>query len=52
MRRLKLESTIWAMWFRTTLGFRRTVGRWLITHEHGSVPFNPKSGKASLSLKP
>ena len=40
------------MWFRTTLGFRRIAGRWLITHEHGSVPFDPVSGKASLGLKP
>lgn len=40
------------MWFRTTLGFRRIGGRWLITHEHGSVPFNPETGKASLGLKP
>ncbi len=40
------------MWFRTTLGFRRIDGRWLIVHDHGSVPFNPESGQASLSLKP
>lgn len=40
------------MWFRTTLGFRRIGGRWLIVHEHGSAPFNPESGKASLGLKP
>ncbi len=40
------------MWFRTTLGFRRTGGRWLITHEHGSVPFDPQSGMASPGLKP
>jgi uncharacterized protein (TIGR02246 family) len=40
------------MWFRTTLGLRRVGGRWLITHDHGSVPFNPESGKASLGLKP
>lgn len=40
------------MWFRTTLGFRRIDGRWLIVHDHGSVPFNPESGKASLALKP
>jgi ketosteroid isomerase-like protein len=40
------------MWFRTTLGLRRIGGRWLITHEHGSVPFDPESGKASLGLKP
>jgi uncharacterized protein (TIGR02246 family) len=40
------------MWFRTTLGFRRVGGRWLIAHDHGSVPFNPESGKASLGLRP
>lgn len=40
------------MWFRTTLGFRRIGGRWLIVHDHGSVPFDPESGKASLGLKP
>ena len=40
------------MWFRTTLGFRRVDGRWLITHDHGSVPFNPENGKASLTLTP
>lgn len=40
------------MWFRTTLGFRRIAGRWLIAHDHGSVPFDPESGKASLGLNP
>ncbi|MBA3356218.1 MAG: nuclear transport factor 2 family protein [Pyrinomonadaceae bacterium] len=40
------------MWFRTTLGLRRIAGRWLITHDHGSVPFNPENGKALLDLKP
>lgn len=40
------------MWFRTTLGFRRTGDHWLITHEHSSSPFDPESGKASLGLKP
>ena len=40
------------MWFRSTLGFRRIGGRWLIFHDHGSVPFDPESGKASLGLKP
>ena len=40
------------MWFRTTLGFRRTGDRWLIVHEHSSSPFDPASGQASLGLKP
>ena len=40
------------MWFRTTLGLHRSGGRWLIVHEHSSSPFDPKSGKAALGLKP
>lgn len=40
------------MWFRTTLGLERRNGCWLMTHDHGSVPFNPDSGKASLGLQP
>jgi ketosteroid isomerase-like protein len=49
--RLKANATV-DMWFRTTLGFRRSGGRWLIVHEHGSVPFNPENLQASLGLKP
>ena len=48
---LKTGSAI-DMWFRTTLGFRRTGGRWRIVHDHGSVPFDPESGKAALALVP
>jgi ketosteroid isomerase-like protein len=40
------------MWLRKTLGLQRRGGRWQITHDHGSVPFNPESGRASLDLKP
>lgn len=40
------------MWLRTTLGLRRIGGRWQIIHDHGSEPFDPASGKASLGLKP
>lgn len=40
------------MWFRTTLGFRRTGDHWLIVHEHSSSPFDPANGQASLGLKP
>ena len=40
------------MWFRTTLGLRRTGDRWLIVHEHNSSPFNPDTGAASVGLKP
>ncbi len=40
------------MWWRTTLCFLKVDGKWLLTHEHNSVPFDVESGKASLDLKP
>jgi ketosteroid isomerase-like protein len=41
------------LWHRVTLGLRKVAGRWRITHEHESVPFEMDgSGRASLSLKP
>jgi ketosteroid isomerase-like protein len=40
------------MWWRSTVGFQKIDGRWQITHEHNSVPFNVANGKASLDLKP
>jgi ketosteroid isomerase-like protein len=39
-------------WFRVTVGFRKIDGKWLITHEHISVPFDPTSRLASLDLRP
>ena len=40
------------MWWRSTVCYRKIDGRWLVTHEHNSVPFDVESGKASLDLKP
>ena len=40
------------MWWRTTLCFRKIDGKWMVTHEHNSVPFDVESGKASLNLEP
>jgi uncharacterized protein (TIGR02246 family) len=40
------------MWWRSTICCRRVDGRWAVTHEHSSVPFDMESGKASLDLKP
>ena len=40
------------MFFRKTLGPQRRDGRWVITHDHGSVPFDPETGQASLGLQP
>ena len=41
------------LWFRNTVCLERRDGRWLITHEHQSVPFlMDGSGKAALGLVP
>jgi len=40
------------MWWRATVCFRKIDGKWMVTHEHSSVPFDVASGKASLDLKP
>jgi ketosteroid isomerase-like protein len=41
------------VWVRATIGCRLIEGRWLITHEHASVPFYMDgSGKAAVDLKP
>ncbi|MEU0557705.1 nuclear transport factor 2 family protein [Dactylosporangium sp. NPDC006015] len=42
-----------SLWFRVTLGLRRVDGRWLVTHEHESVPFEMDgSFRASTGLTP
>jgi uncharacterized protein (TIGR02246 family) len=40
------------MWWRTTVCYRKFDGKWMVTHEHHSVPFDMENGKASLDLKP
>jgi ketosteroid isomerase-like protein len=40
------------MWWRTTLCFRKIDEKWMVTHEHNSVPFDVESGKATLDFKP
>lgn len=40
------------MWVRATFCLHRIDGKWQITHEHDSVPFDPATGKASLDLEP
>ena len=41
------------LWFRVTLGLRRIDGRWLVTHEHESVPFYMDGSlRAAVDLKP
>jgi ketosteroid isomerase-like protein len=41
------------LWYRVTLGLRRIDGRWLITHEHESVPFAMDGSlRALVDLQP
>jgi uncharacterized protein (TIGR02246 family) len=37
---------------RETYVYRKTNGRWLIVHDHASVPVDVTTGRAELSLKP
>jgi PhnB protein len=40
-------------WVRISIGFQKTDGKWLVTHEHVSVPFYMDgSFRAALDLKP
>jgi len=40
------------MWVRATLCCRRVDGTWRIVHDHESVPFDPATGRAEISLRP
>lgn len=40
------------MWVRATVCLSKAGGEWKIVHEHQSVPFDVRTGKASLNLKP
>jgi ketosteroid isomerase-like protein len=41
------------LWYRVTVGLRRVDGRWLIAHEHESVPFSMDGSlRALVDLKP
>ena len=46
------DGTRLDQWSRATLCWRRSGNRWLITHQHLSVPFDAQSGRALLDLKP
>ena len=40
------------MYNRVTFGFEKIDNDWLIVHQHSSLPFDMKSGKVLLDLKP
>ena len=39
------------MRWRSTICFSKQSSRWLITHEHSSVPFDAQSGQALIKLE-
>lgn len=49
---IKSDGSKIDMCWRATLCCRKIDGRWMITHSHSSVPFDMKTGLASLDLKP
>jgi len=53
MKGTKTDGTCVDLWFRQTLGLVKQDGRWLVSHQHASVPFAMDgSGRALLDLKP
>src|SRR5438105_11098713 len=40
------------LWVRATSGLRKINGKWLIVHDHISVPIDFATGKAVMDLKP
>jgi ketosteroid isomerase-like protein len=39
-------------WVRSTIGWQRRNGRWLIIHEHMSDPMDPDTGHTRIDLTP
>jgi uncharacterized protein (TIGR02246 family) len=39
-------------WMRETIGYEKRDGRWLISHEHWSMPMDIETGKALTTLEP
>jgi ketosteroid isomerase-like protein len=40
------------MWVRSTIGWERRDGRWLIVHEHASDPMDTVTGQTRIDLTP
>jgi len=41
-----------SMWVRATLVCRKRNGRWIIVHDHESIPWDPKTGQGLAGLDP
>ncbi|SCG72460.1 YybH family protein [Micromonospora humi] len=49
--RLKSGADV-SMWVRATLVCRRRDGRWVVVHDHESIPWDPESGQGLAGLSP
>ena len=45
-------SEPFAVWIRATNGLRKIDGRWLVVHDHVSVPVDITTAQAAMDLKP
>ncbi|GAA3763991.1 YybH family protein [Micromonospora maritima] len=41
-----------SMWVRATLVCRRRDGRWVVVHDHESIPWDPETGQGLADLDP
>ena len=49
----KGQTESFTLWYRSTIGLQKIDGKWLVTHEHDSVPFEMDgSFRASVGLQP
>jgi uncharacterized protein (TIGR02246 family) len=49
----RVDGTETDVWVRVTVCFRKIDGKWMVTHEHVSVPFHMDgSYRAAVDLKP
>ena len=46
------DSRPYAVWIRATNGLRKIDGRWLVVHDHVSVPVDINTAKAAMELTP
>jgi ketosteroid isomerase-like protein len=47
---MALDHPAMHTWLRFTAGYQRQQGKWQIVHEHCSVPFEPHTSQAVLTL--
>jgi ketosteroid isomerase-like protein len=52
VRSTRTTGAVADYWVRVTSGFQKIEGRWMIIHEHVSVPIHMATGRAALDLAP